>query len=66
MTNALPVLISLIAWSAGLALLAVTAGWSRVADILAVGAALGGLAAFASVARLTVVRARQLGKAARP
>ena len=62
MTKSLPILTSLIALCASLALLAATIGWSRVADALAVAAALGGLAAFALVAGLTLARARRLQK----
>jgi O-antigen/teichoic acid export membrane protein len=62
MTTSLPILTSLIALCASLALLAATIGWSRAADALAVAAALGGLAAFALVARLTLARARRLQK----
>jgi len=60
MTTSLAILTSQIALCASLALLAATLGWSRVADALAVAAALGGLAAFALVAGLTFARARRL------
>jgi len=66
MRNALPLLTSLIAACAGLAFLAAALGWGTLADALAGAAALGGLGAFALVARITVARARELGRAARP
>jgi uncharacterized membrane protein YhaH (DUF805 family) len=60
------VLLSVVALSTSLALLAALLGLAMLADGLALTAALCGLAAFALVAAFTVRRARQLGKAARP
>ena len=66
MTTALPVVTSLIAVCASLALLAAALGWGRLADGLALAAALGGLTAFALAARLTLACARRHRKAVRP
>lgn len=66
MTSGLLVLLSLGALGASLALLAARLGLATLADALAVGSALCGLAAFVLVAAYTVRRARQLGRAARP
>ena len=61
MSGALVALLSAAALGASLALLAAMLGWARLADVLVATAALGGLGAFALVARFTVRRARQLG-----
>ena len=66
MTSALLVLLSLAALSASLALMVANLGLARLADALAVTAALCGVAAFTLVAVFTLRRARQLGKRARP
>jgi hypothetical protein len=66
MTSALLVLLTLAALCASSALLAARLGAGALVDVLAVTAALCGLAAFALVAGFTVRRARRLGKGARP
>lgn len=66
MSGGLLVLLSAAALGTSLALLAATLGWAALADALVATAALGGLGAFALVARSTVRRARQLGERARP
>lgn len=65
MTSVLLVLLTVAALSASLALLTAHLGPPRLADILAVAAAVCGLAAFGLVAGYTVRRARGLGKRAR-
>jgi hypothetical protein len=66
MTSTLLVLLSVAALCASLALLVAHLGLARVADALAVTAALCGLAAFALVAVFTVRRARRLTTGVRP
>jgi uncharacterized membrane protein YhaH (DUF805 family) len=66
MTGALLVLLSLAALSASTALLSAALELPLVADVLAITAALSGLAAFIMTAVFTVRRARGLGPTARP